>query len=124
MCCAPCTRTIPQIGVSFSRDNPSRRRPAFSSHLKSSVDHRHLDRRQLLGLVRCLPNGNFRVDGDSTRLLNLPARKPVVGGNRQYLRGGRMRGFVCASLLGLAATLAEGAPVMLGASLPGHVELW
>jgi hypothetical protein len=45
-----------------------------------------------------------------------------VGGNRQYLREGRMRGFVCASLLGLVATLAEGAPVMLAGSLPGHVE--
>jgi hypothetical protein len=90
----------------------------------ASIDHRSLDRRQLFGLVLFLPNGNFRVGGDSTRLLNLPARKPVVGGNRQYLREGRMRGFVCASLLGLAATLAEGAPVMLAASLPGHVESW
>jgi hypothetical protein len=35
-----------------------------------------------------------------------------------------MRGFVCASFLGLAATLAEGAPVMLAASLPGQVESW
>ena len=66
----------------------------------------------------------FRAAGDSTRLLNLPARQPVVGGNRQYLREGRMRGFVCASLLGLAATLAEGAPVMLAASLPWYVESW
>jgi ABC-type phosphate transport system permease subunit len=35
-----------------------------------------------------------------------------------------MRGVVCASLLGLAATLAEGAPVMLAASLSGRVESW
>ena len=34
-----------------------------------------------------------------------------MGENRQYLREGRMRGLVCASLLGLAATLAEGAPI-------------
>ena len=33
-----------------------------------------------------------------------------------------MRGFVCTSLLGLAATLADGAPVMLAASLPWYVE--
>jgi hypothetical protein len=59
-----------------------------------------------------------------TRLLKLPVRKPVARGNRQYSREGRMRGFVCASLLGLAATLAEGAPVRLAASLPGHVESW
>ena len=71
--------------------------------LLSTIDQRSLDRRQLFGLVRCLPNGNFRVGGDATRLLNLPARKPVVGANRQYLREGRMRGFVCASLLRLAA---------------------
>jgi hypothetical protein len=35
-----------------------------------------------------------------------------------------MRGFVYASLLSLAATLTEGAPVMLAVSLPGHVESW
>jgi ABC-type phosphate transport system permease subunit len=35
-----------------------------------------------------------------------------------------MRGFVCAWLLGLAAALAEGAPVMLAANLPGQVESW
>jgi hypothetical protein len=35
-----------------------------------------------------------------------------------------MRGFVCASLLGLAATPTEGAPVVLAASLPEHVESW
>jgi hypothetical protein len=35
-----------------------------------------------------------------------------------------MRGFVCASLLGLAATMAEAVPVMLVASLPGHEESW
>jgi hypothetical protein len=64
----------------------------------------------------------FRVGGDSTRLLNLPAGKPVVGGNRQYLEEGRMRGPVCVSLFGLATTLAEGAPVMLAASLLGQVE--
>jgi hypothetical protein len=66
----------------------------------------------------------FRVAGDSIRLLNLPARKPVVGGSHPYLQEGRMRGVVCASLLGLAATLAEGAPVMLAASLSGRVESW
>jgi hypothetical protein len=27
------------------------------------LTHRSLDRRQLFGLVRCLPNGNFRVGG-------------------------------------------------------------
>jgi hypothetical protein len=59
-----------------------------------------------------------------TRLLKLPVRKPVARGNRQYSREGRMRGFVCASLLGLARTLAEGAPVMLAVSAPGHVESW
>lgn len=56
--------------------------------------------------------------------VTLPAKKPVVGGKRQYLREGRMSGFVCASLLGLAATLAEGALVVLATSLPGHVESW
>jgi hypothetical protein len=35
-----------------------------------------------------------------------------------------MGGFVCALLLGLAATRAKGAPIMLAASLPGHVESW
>jgi hypothetical protein len=57
-----------------------------------------------------------------SRLLNLPARKLVVGGNRQYLREGRMRGFVSASPLGLTAALAKGAPVILAASVPGHVH--
>jgi hypothetical protein len=57
-------------------------------------------------------------------LLNLPARKPVVGENRQYLREGRMRGIVCASFSDSLQPLAEGAPVILAASLPGHVESW
>jgi hypothetical protein len=35
-----------------------------------------------------------------------------------------MRGYVRASLLGRAATLGEGAPVILAASDPGHVESW
>jgi hypothetical protein len=40
----------------------------------------------------------FRVAGDSTRLLNL-RKETGSGGQRPYLREGRMRGFVCASLL-------------------------
>jgi hypothetical protein len=47
-----------------------------------------------------------------------------MDGNRQYLREGRMLGFVYASLLGLAATVTEGVAVMLAASLLGHVESW
>jgi hypothetical protein len=35
-----------------------------------------------------------------------------------------MRGFACALLLRLAATLAEGAQVMLAVSVSGHVESW
>jgi hypothetical protein len=33
-----------------------------------------------------------------------------------------MGGFVYASLLSFAATPAEGAPIMLAGTLPGHVE--
>jgi hypothetical protein len=35
-----------------------------------------------------------------------------------------MPGFVRASLLSLAATLAEGAPFILAASLSGYLESW
>lgn len=33
-----------------------------------------------------------------------------------------MCGFVYAALLGLAVSMAEGAPVVLAGGLPGHVE--
>jgi VWFA-related protein len=56
--------------------------------LISSLDHRSLDRRQLFGLVRCLPNRNFRIAGDSTRLLNLPARKTGSGRKPSVFTGG------------------------------------
>ena len=66
----------------------------------------------------------FRIDGNSTLLLDMPARKPEAAGNRHYIREDRRRGFVCASLLGPAATLAEGAQVILAASVLGQVESW
>ena len=36
---------------------------ALETLLRQPLDHRSLDRRQLFGFVRCLPNDNFRIGG-------------------------------------------------------------
>lgn len=42
------------------------------STLISSIDDRSLNRRKLFGLVRCLPNGNGRVGGNSPKIVASP----------------------------------------------------